>query len=111
MKTFTTLSLIFFVGLAGLSASAEIELKDLHLKVVSRTAEEAARISKVTKPTTDFSKPEPFEANSAGAATVRARATSGAFSQPSANISFESELDFKVGNGLFKKLISPGKRR
>lgn len=104
MKTFTTLSLIFFVGLAGLSASAEIELKDLHLKVVSRTAEEAARISKVTKPTTDFSKPEPFEANSAGAATVRARATSGAFSQPSANISFESELDFKVGNGLFKKL-------
>ena len=35
---------------------------------------------------------------------MRARTTPDAFSQPSGNIAFERELDFKVGNGLFKKL-------
>ncbi|MEL6647669.1 MAG: di-heme oxidoredictase family protein, partial [Pseudomonadota bacterium] len=38
------------------------------------------------------------------AATVRAMSNANAFSQPSGNISFEDELTFKVGNGLFKKL-------
>ena len=62
------------------------------------------RIEGVVIPTLDFSKPEPFETNQAGGATVRPRDTSNAFSQASGNISFERELDFKVGNGLFKKL-------
>ena len=52
----------------------------------------------------DFSEPEPFEQNPAGAATVRARDHADAFSQPSGNMPFERELDFKVGNGLFRKL-------
>ncbi|MEL6509488.1 MAG: di-heme oxidoredictase family protein [Pseudomonadota bacterium] len=75
-----------------------------HLNIVPRTAEEAARIAKVLTPPTDFSKAAAYEEKSAGAATVRARKNKDAFSQPSGNISFEDELDFKVGNGLFKKL-------
>lgn len=75
-----------------------------HLDVVPRTAEEASRIEAATRPTSDFNQAEQFEPNPAGAATVRARDDTDAFSQPSGNIPFERELDFKVGNGLFKKL-------
>lgn len=92
------------VGLLIFSAAVAAELTDLHLPVIPRTAAEAERISDVTQPTTDFTKAEQFENNPAGAATVRVSDTRNAFSQPSGNISFEKELDFKVGNGLFKKL-------
>lgn len=74
------------------------------LNVIPRTAEEAARIARVTAAPGDFTAPEPFEDNPAGGATVRARSDADAFSQASGNISFERELDFKVGNGLFRKL-------
>ncbi|WP_375227896.1 di-heme oxidoredictase family protein [Roseobacter sp. S98] len=77
---------------------------DPHLNVVPRTPDEKARIAAVTAVATDFAAPQLYENRPAGAATVRATGTSDAFSQPSANISFESELDFKVGNGLFRKL-------
>ncbi|MEO0894014.1 MAG: di-heme oxidoredictase family protein [Pseudomonadota bacterium] len=79
-------------------------LDEPHLNIVPRTAAEAARIAEVTAHATQFDKAQPFEANSAGAATVRAMSNANAFSQPSGNISFEDELTFKVGNGLFKKL-------
>jgi CxxC motif-containing protein (DUF1111 family) len=80
------------------------KLDDPHLDIVPRTKAEAARIAAVTAPTTHFSKPSKFEEMSAGAATVRARMNRDAFSLPSANIGFEGELDFKVGNGLFRKV-------
>ena len=89
---------------AGQAAMAAESLSDLHLSTVPRTEDEAARIANVTRPTTDFTKPEPFEANQGGAATVRQTDDSNAFSLPSGNISFERELDFKLGNGLFRKL-------
>ena len=79
------------------------DLDDRHLSVIPRTRAEASRVAKVTAPTTDFSKAEPFEASPAGAATVRARDTADAFSQPSGNTDFAQELDFKIGNGLFRK--------
>jgi CxxC motif-containing protein (DUF1111 family) len=77
---------------------------DPHLAVVPRTAEEAARVAAVTAPATDFARPEPFEARPGGAATSGRAADANAFSHPSANMSFARELDFKVGNGLFRKL-------
>ena len=77
---------------------------DPHLSVVPRTAEEVARIASVTAPATDFSAPERFEQNPGGGATVRARTDADAFSQSSANLDFAEELEFKVGNGLFRKL-------
>ncbi|MEO0681283.1 MAG: di-heme oxidoredictase family protein, partial [Pseudomonadota bacterium] len=80
------------------------EPSDPHLNTLPRTAAERARIAAVTALSTAFDAPEPFENRPGGAATVRAMTTRDAFSQPSANISFERELDFKVGNGLFKKL-------
>lgn len=79
------------------------DLDDRHLPVVPRTAEEAARIAAILAPPTDFSVAEPFEANSAGAATVRARTSPDAFSLSSANMPFAHEMDFKLGNALFRK--------
>ncbi len=80
------------------------EVADIHLQVVPRTDDEAVRVSAVTALATIFHAAQPFEANSAGAATVRAMTNANAFSQPSGNISFEDELTFKVGNGMFRKL-------
>jgi CxxC motif-containing protein (DUF1111 family) len=79
-------------------------LTDLHLDVLPRTAEEAARIADVTRPTTDFTRPEPFEQNPGGAATVPVLATNAAFSQHSANLDAEGQMQFSIGNGLFRKL-------
>ncbi|MEM8978240.1 MAG: di-heme oxidoredictase family protein [Pseudomonadota bacterium] len=104
MKIISSVSLMVFVSFLSQNAYAEGALEDLHLNVTPRTSEEASRIAGVVQPTSDFSRPERFEANQAGSATVRPRDTSNAFSQASGNISFERELDFKVGNGLFKKL-------
>lgn len=87
------------IALVASAANAEA-----HLHILDRLAAETARVSAVTAPTSDFSKAEAYEMLSAGAATVRVRRTRDAFSQPSANLSFSEELDFKVGNGLFRKL-------
>jgi CxxC motif-containing protein (DUF1111 family) len=79
-------------------------LDDRHLPVIPRTPEDQAKIAAVLTPPTDFSKPEPFEAKPAGAATVRATLTADAFSLHSANMPFEDEMRFKLGNALFRKL-------
>lgn len=79
-------------------------LADLHLDIVPRTEAERARIEAITARPTDFSGPWAFEENSGGAQTVRPRPTSDAFSQPAANLSFQQELDFALGNGLFEKV-------
>lgn len=68
------------------------------------TADEKARIDAVITPTSDFSQPERFEPLSGGAATSQAVVNANAFSHSSANMSFERELDFKIGNGLFRRL-------
>ncbi|WP_050522492.1 di-heme oxidoreductase family protein [Pseudorhodobacter wandonensis] len=78
-------------------------LDDRHLSAIPRTATESARIAAVTAPTTDFTKPESFEEKPAGAATVRVRSNADAFSQLSANMPFAHEMDFKLGNALFRK--------
>jgi CxxC motif-containing protein (DUF1111 family) len=67
-----------------------------------RTPEDRAKVAAILQPTTDFTAPEPFEANPAGAATVRVIATTDAFSLPSANIA--DEMAFSLGNALFQKL-------
>ena len=75
-----------------------------HLELIPRTADEAARVAAVTALPEDFAEPSKYEHLSAGAATVRARKNRDAFSQPSKNIGFDGELEFRVGNGLFRKL-------
>jgi len=64
----------------------------------------AANDADVVKPTTDFSKAERFESLPAGALTHKKKLNANAFSNASANMSFERELDFKIGNAFFRKL-------
>ena len=53
----------------------------------------------------DFSQPEPGEEFPGGEATSRKSVdNANAFSNSSGNMPFEKELDFKVGNGIFRKL-------
>lgn len=100
------MKLVFAASVFASLATALIAdpLDEPHLDIIPRTANEAKRIAPVTALTTDFSQAQRFEENSAGAATVRVRKDSNAFSDPSANITFDKELDFKIGNGLFRKL-------
>lgn len=67
------------------------------------TSEDLARVTRVTTPATDFSTAEPFEAKQAGASTVSPRLDSNAFSLFSANLDFEGQQRFSLGNGLFRK--------
>ena len=68
------------------------------------TPKDLKRVQAVTAPTTDFSKPENFEQLPGGAGTVKKRVNQDIFSFSSANISFEQEAEFKLGNALFRKL-------
>lgn len=104
-------NLLLVTLIAGSVAMAETEtaspvwdLGDPHLNILPRTAGEMARVAAATALATDFTAPQRFEDLSAGAATVRAVLTADAFSLPSGNISFEDQLEFRVGNGLFRKL-------
>ena len=90
-------------GALALASDADL-MGDPHLQVVPRTEDEIARINAVTTPATSFLQPSRFEAKSAGAATVRVRKSADAFSDPSANIEFEGEMQFRIGDGLFRKL-------
>ncbi len=70
----------------------------------SRSDEDRARVASVTRPTTDFSAAETYELNPGGAATSFKPLNASVFSHPSANMSFERQLDFRVGDGIFRKL-------
>jgi CxxC motif-containing protein (DUF1111 family) len=67
------------------------------------TPKDGARVAAITRPTTDFSKPERFEKMQGGAATTPKVADANALSQPSANLSFADQERFALGNGLFRK--------
>ncbi|HWA19843.1 MAG TPA: di-heme oxidoredictase family protein [Devosia sp.] len=97
MQIRLTILLIAVLG-AGLAFAAETPRRgDL-------TPEDYQRVLTVTAPTSDFSKPEKFEQLPAGAATTRKIVNRDAFSFSSANLSFEEEGSFKLGNALFRKL-------
>ncbi|WP_259663804.1 di-heme oxidoreductase family protein [Rhizobium bangladeshense] len=62
------------------------------------------RVADVTRPTRDFAKAEQYEAMQGGAATSVDPVTEDSFSHISANIPFDEEQNFKLGNALFRKL-------
>ena len=68
------------------------------------SSKEQARVTMVTLPTTDFTKPEKFERMAGGAATSRAKINRDAFSHASVNLDLMGEKNFQLGNGLFRKL-------
>jgi CxxC motif-containing protein (DUF1111 family) len=90
-----------------------LELDDRHLPVIPRSAEDRVKVDAVLAPVSDFTRPERFESKPGGAATTRRLTAADAFSQFSANMPFDHQLDFKVGNGLFRKtwVASPASTR
>ena len=95
-KRLTVFLVITF--LAGLAVAADGETRS------DLTAEDQERVARVTAPATDFDRPENFEQLPAGKATVRKRVNQDIFSFPSANLGFEEEEKFRLGNALFRKL-------
>ena len=73
-------------------------------RLASSAESEAERIARVVAPTTDFSKPEAFELRPGGATSSSNVSNRDAFSQHSANMAFDRQLDFRVGNGIFRKV-------
>ncbi|WP_084368746.1 di-heme oxidoredictase family protein [Rhizobium sp. RU36D] len=82
---------------SGATASEPVTRTDL-------SAKDLKRVEAVTRPTSDFTKAEAFEAMQGGAATSRHPVNGDAFSHFSPNISFGEQEDFKLGNALFRKL-------
>ena len=68
------------------------------------SARDLERVRKVTQPTTDFSNAEAFETMQGGAGTSTKLVNRDSFSQFLANLTFEQEQEFKLGNALFRKL-------
>lgn len=87
-----------------LSSAAFVHASDLPTARTDLTPKDLARVRAVTRATTDFSRPEQFELMQGGAGTSRKRINQDSFSHPSANITFEEESTFKVGNGIFRKV-------
>lgn len=86
-------------GMAGIALAGGLPAERSDLD-----AADIARVRAVTAPTTDFSDAEAFEAMPGGAATTKKIVNRDIFSQSSANLTFEQERDFKLGNALFRKL-------
>jgi len=85
-------------------AGAVVLVAMAHALPAAEPEDEWARIAAVTQPTKDFSQPEPYERRPAGAATVFKPLNRDAFSHPSGYMSFKRERDFRVGNGIFRKV-------
>ncbi|WP_284178520.1 di-heme oxidoredictase family protein [Rhabdaerophilum sp. SD176] len=80
-------------------------LRTLLVALVALTFEVWALAAQRPKEATAVAVLEPGEEQPGGEATSRAAAINAdAFSHPSGNMGFARELDFKVGNGLFRKL-------
>lgn len=94
-------------ALAGLTltgAALAGDIADLPTTRTDLSPEDLARVEATTRPTEDFSRPEQFELMQGGAGTSRKRPNQDAFSHSSANLTFEEEATFKLGNALFRKL-------
>lgn len=97
------LSLAVLASFAASALAGPPEPAGLSASRTDLTPKDLARVIAVTRPTADFSKPEQFELMQGGAGTSRKDVNRDAFSQFSANITFEEEGTFKLGNALFRK--------
>jgi CxxC motif-containing protein (DUF1111 family) len=72
--------------------------------IVTYGEDAGAAAQSLVQPTTDFSKLEEGEDKPGGGATSRgSTSTANAFSLSPGNMDFKRELDFKIGNGIFRK--------
>ncbi|MGG7517453.1 di-heme oxidoredictase family protein [Allorhizobium undicola] len=86
------------VLLSALPASAQERSARADLGEADR-----ARVADVTRPATDFSRPEPFEAMTAGAASFSGKPDHDAFRHPLPTLSLEDQHRFVLGKALFEK--------
>lgn len=84
--------------LAITTASLSVSL--LALSIVNASLD----IAQLIRPAQDFTIPEPGENYPGGATTAVKSINRNSFSHASANMPFERELNFKVGNGIFRKV-------
>ncbi len=68
------------------------------------SAADAERVSAVTAPTTDFTRPEAHETLSGGAGTFMGRPDAKAMSHPDATLDDKGVERFRLGFALFKKM-------
>ncbi|TCL72093.1 di-heme oxidoredictase family protein [Rhizobium sp. BK251] len=90
--------------IGGLSYFGGVAAFELGASRTDLSKKDMARVAAVVRPTTDFTKAEPYEAMQAGATTSIDPVNGDAFSHLSANLAFSEEQDFKLGNALFRKL-------
>ena len=88
---------------ATLALAGDLDTAGLATMRSDLTPADLARVEAITRPTAVFSKVEQFEPMQGGAGTSKKRANRDAFSQFTANITFEEEGTFKLGNALFRK--------
>ena len=93
---------LLLMGLMGATSPNSAPNETVYRSDLS--AAQMERITPLLAPVTYFDRPEPFEAFSGGAGSVSGELENQAFSQAHTTLSFEEELNFKVGNGLFKKI-------
>ena len=78
-------------------------LPGLAAPLIAVAAPDPAERAAILAPTSQFETAERWEHLQGGSATNRRRFDRDAFSQPSANMSFEARAQFAIGNGLFRR--------
>lgn len=114
MRLFIILSLVSWFGLisnqTGVLAAETQPISQSISQFVSQAVSQQKALSQHqsdqlrVQPTTQFDKAEQYEALPAGALTHHKIIDVNAFSQASTNMSFERELNFKIGNAFFRRL-------
>ncbi|MFB9978881.1 di-heme oxidoredictase family protein [Mesorhizobium kowhaii] len=94
---------ILVVALTSSALAGDLQPAGLATRRTDLNPKDQARVAAITRPTSDFSKPEQFELMQGGAGTSRKDVSRDSFAQSSANITFEEEGTFKLGNALFRK--------
>ncbi|ESW87379.1 thiol oxidoreductase [Mesorhizobium sp. LSJC269B00] len=102
-QAFRGLSVVTLAAILAPALAGSSEPVGLATSRTDLTPKDRSRVLAVTRPTQDFSKPESFETMQGGAGTSRRQVDRDAFSQPSENITFEEQGNFKLGNALFRK--------
>ena len=89
---------------AGAIATVGATVGLMAAATVARAAPSPDERAAILAPASRFETAEQWERLSGGSATNRRRFDRDAFSQPSANLSFEERARFAIGNGLFRRL-------
>lgn len=95
LSLYASLLCVSLIGITSLAASNV---------ATANTVNTESSDAIVVQPTKDFTQKESFEDLPAGALTHNKKLNQDAFSHASANMSFERELDFKIGNAFFKRI-------